>query len=467
MKNIILIGLGPHAKRIYINFIKKYKLNLSLLVDLDINKEEIKTFLKKEKFAYTKVYFVKSEEANNKELTITVKKDLKKLIKENKITYAIISTEPKAHFAYAKFLIKNNISILMDKPITSSLDVLNSISSAKQIKKEYDILLNLYKNHQEKIKFTIQCQRRFHPGYLYIKKILLDTIKKYNIPITYIDIYHSDGMWNMPNEFLSRENHPYKYGYGKLFHSGYHFIDILTWLLECNKYSDKKINNATIYSTVFRPYDFFQTVDNNFYKNYFNTNEFQEILQKPSIVSSFGELDFHSMIDFKMDDKIITHCTLNLMQSGFSKRAWKNLPKDTYKANGRVRHERVNIHVGPILNIQIHSYQSYEVNEKSDILKDDIGGIDHFDIYIFRNTKLIGGKSFEKIKLQDIDDNKDITLENNEKAREKCFYKFFMNEKNESDFIYHQNSILLLSKLCESIANHTNKVNFKWGSYEK
>ena len=467
MENIMLIGLGPHAKKIYIKLIKKYNLNLALLVELDINKELVMHYLKKEGFNNTKTYFLKHTDANLKELNLNVKNDLKKLIKENNITKSIISTEPKAHFAYAKFLIKNNISILMDKPITSPLQVLNSIEAAKQVKKDYDVLLNLYKKHNHNMQFTIQCQRRFHPGYIYIKQLLKEIVKKYNVPITYIDIYHSDGMWNMPNEFLTRENHPYKYGYGKLFHSGYHFIDILTWLMECNDLCDKNITNGTIYSTVFRPKDFFQTIDNNFYKKYLNTNDFQKILDNASMVSSFGELDFHSMIDFKNSDNIITHCSLNLMQSGFSKRAWKDLPVDTYKKNGRVRHERVNIHVGPLLNIQIHSYQSQEEYEKSDILKDEVGGIDHFDIYIFRNTKIIGGRDFQKIRLQELDNNKDSDLGNNEKAREKCFLNFITNKPSDSDLMNHKKSIYMLSKLCESIANKKNRINFKWSRYEK
>ena len=70
---------------------------------------------------------------------------------------------------------------------------------------------------------------------------------------------------------------------------------------------------------------------------------------------NFGEIDFHSIINFKKDDKTITHCTLNLIQSGFSWRSLCYLPKDIYKGNGRVRHERLNIEVGPLMNIQIDS----------------------------------------------------------------------------------------------------------------
>ena len=34
---------------------------------------------------------------------------------------------------------------------------------------------------------------------------------------------------------ILRDNHPYKYGYGKLLHSGYHFVDLISIFLRANK----------------------------------------------------------------------------------------------------------------------------------------------------------------------------------------------------------------------------------------
>ena len=47
--NLMLIGLGPHAKKIYLNFIKIHNLKLKLVVDLDSNSENILNILKEEK----------------------------------------------------------------------------------------------------------------------------------------------------------------------------------------------------------------------------------------------------------------------------------------------------------------------------------------------------------------------------------------------------------------------------------
>ena len=46
MKNICLVGIGPHAKRIYLNYFKKHKINLSLVVELESNCKKTEQYLK-------------------------------------------------------------------------------------------------------------------------------------------------------------------------------------------------------------------------------------------------------------------------------------------------------------------------------------------------------------------------------------------------------------------------------------
>ena len=461
---IILIGLGPHAKRIYMNLFKKYKIKLEILVDLESKRSEIIEYLNKNDFKVTKLFLFDDNTKDNLISPENKANELKKLLKENEIKYAIISTEPKAHFAYTKFFLENSINILLDKPITSPINTNHDINQAKKIKEEYLELCKLYEKQKSKIKCIIQCQRRFHEGFIYVKNLLSTIVKKYNIPITYIDIYHNDGMWVMPNEFLLRENHPYKYGYGKLFHSGYHFIDLLTWLLEVNQLTTgKDINKAEMFVTTYNPNDFLNLLNNDNYKLIFNTDKFKTIfkeIKNNNIYKNYGEIDFHSIINFKQKDKIITNCTLNLMQSGFSKRSWIELPKDIYKGNGRIRHERLNINVGPLLNIQIHSYQAYEINDQDKSLNNNVGSVDHFDIYIFRNSKIIGGKPFELVDIATISDkDKEFFSGYNEKARENCFLSFFNNNNSESDLLKHKNSIELVEKAYETMATN-NKINY-------
>lgn len=466
--NIMLIGLGPHAKRIYIKFLKKYHIKPKLIVDLDSEKDKITHFLAKQGWTDIPLYLISNKDKDNKFLSSKVQEDLSEKIKTYKITHAIISTEPKSHLSYSIFLLKNNINILMDKPITAPTNVINNIAQANKIKSEYDLLCEEYKKQKllnKNLNFSIQCQRRFHKGYIYIKELLSDIIEKYNIPITYIDIYHNDGMWNMPDEFLFRENHPYKYGYGKIFHSGYHFIDLLTWILEVNlKLKDKKINKCSIYSESYKPADFIYNFNNMDYNHLLNTNKFDNIISDSSSFENYGEIDIHSIINFYNNERLITNCSFNLMQSGFSRRSWVELPEDTYKSNGRVRHERLDIHVGPLLNIQVHSYQAYEIKDKEKHSTDAVGDLEHFDIYIFRNTGIIGGKPFEKIKLSELEEDTDNCdfIGYNERARERCFTDFIHNISNDSDLLLHNQSILITKMIYQSLIYGGKKMNFNF-----
>lgn len=104
-------------------------------------------------------------------------------------------------------------------------------------------------------------------------------VSKYNVPISFIGVNHCDGTWNMPNELIHRENHPYKYGYGKIMHSGYHFLDTLTWFLDVNEVSSKKIDTYDVYTTCFRPSDFLHQINIEQYRELFKDKKLYEDYQ--------------------------------------------------------------------------------------------------------------------------------------------------------------------------------------------
>ena len=54
MINIALIGVGPHAKRIYLNYFKKYHINLALVVEIESKKTDTQNYLKSNNFNHTK-----------------------------------------------------------------------------------------------------------------------------------------------------------------------------------------------------------------------------------------------------------------------------------------------------------------------------------------------------------------------------------------------------------------------------
>jgi hypothetical protein len=410
MKNVAIIGLGPHARRIYYPYLErryetKHDVQLKLVVDLDMNKKIIQDYIDSKKLKPEKTVFLGAKSQINPTVIDT---KVRRLLQELKITHVILATEPKAHKIYLEECIRQKIPVLTDKPITAPIGLMpdpkfielqDRFTAAQRVKAD---VIELIKSIEENpgARVLVQAQRRQHKGYELVRERLRGIVKEYEIPITYLQIHHSDGMWNMPNEILIREGHPYKYGYGKLMHSGYHFLDLMYSFLNINLLLEhKRPDHLSIFNQVLRPFDHYEIL---------NETDYTKLLGKRDIrlpsnthgdndYLTYGELDSYSQLQLSRDNKVLTTVQMSLMQSGFSQRAWAELPEDTYKGNGRVRHEFINIHVGPLYSVQVHSYQASEARDDLES-EDVVGGKNHFDVYIFKNSNLLGGKPFERIE---------------------------------------------------------------------
>lgn len=460
--SVALIGLGPHAKRIYLNFFQKYKINLTLLVDLTSKKSNIRKYLDDKGFNKTRIFTIDDSIKDLDHLPKEIFSNLRAICDILEITHIVIATEPKAHNMYLEFALKNNIDVLTDKPITVTKNMTN-FNSINKIRKQYYDIYKLAEHSNALCK--VMCQRQYHKGYEYIKEVLSDVVKKYQIPITYIDIYHCDGNWEMPHDLL-KENHPYKYGYGKLFHSGYHFIDLLSDLIKINNQlpQSKKITKGEIYSNCFTPNDELAVFNVNDYKRIFKSQkipEYYKINTNPKF-NKFGEKNFYGLLKFtNSHNQTITNVDLNLLHYGFSRRGWIE-SRDFYKKNGRIRHERINIQVGTLMNIQIHSYQSKQIEDRSsdNLSEEQVGGLEHFDIDIYRNIDIIGGKPYERITLGNLytDNEKKNMLGYNELARETYLTNFFSRKCEKGDIKDQALAIEILYSCAMGIKNYYNNV---------
>lgn len=468
MKNIILVGLGPHAKRIYYPFLEKYQtshdIRLRLLIDLKSQSINIGEFLRGRTLRPENILYLPDTATvrSGEMLDRSALQALDALIHSKKIDGIIISTEPKAHKIYAEWALRNNIHVLMDKPITAPTNPSTDTRAADQIFSDYLALQNLTKNSSAK--FYVMCQRRRHEGYIFIKNYLEKFVAEFGVPISYIDIYHADGAWSLPHEFF-KENHPYKYGYGKLMHSGYHFIDLFSWIAGINDtLPHAKPDTAKVYATRFTPNDFFHQIGEKAYEKFFDNPTIKEFYTTydRQTYEQFGELDACTLVQLFNGKNVVTTGSINLQQNSFSRRGWFDLPADTYKGNGRVRHERVTIQVSQFLNIQVHSYQSCGVGAEESELG-AIGSQDHFDIFIFRNQKMIGGKAFEKISLgkqmKEANVSDAYYLGHNEKARELTLLNFIEGKNDDSELQHHALTNQLLSTIYKSIACGVQKKN--------
>lgn len=92
------------------------------------------------------------------------------------------------------------------------------------------------KSDKARTHVSVMTTGRYHPIYNEILiKELREHVTKYDAPVTSAHVRVSGGVWNLHREYISREDHPYKYGYGMLMHGAYHYIDVFTQILELNR----------------------------------------------------------------------------------------------------------------------------------------------------------------------------------------------------------------------------------------
>ena len=431
---LALVGCGAHAKRIYLNYMRAYNTEPALIIDVVSKKIEITSLVEDAGWTNTKLIFLNPKDGYSA-FSKQEKATLIKTIKNLNINKAIISTPPEVHTPFATLFLELNIKVLLDKPLSAPRNV--SFGNSSEIIDDLKCLLK----YDVGDNIVVQCQRRRHEGYRYVKKLITDIYREYGIQPHFIDIYHSDGRWDFPDEIPRLTNHPYAFGYGKLMHSGYHFIDLLAYLTNSFDY-----DSFDLFSYKNSPDDFKAQIPDKFYKNMFNIDNKFKFSE-----NGFGEIDSYSLIQLKKNNRSTTTASVNLLHTGFSRRAWGVAKADLYKGNGRLRHERVNIQIGPLMNIQVHSYQSTEINGNQSIKSDSFGGLEHFDIHIFRNSDLIGGEPYEVVSLNEIESLRDFSVGQNEYARYQLVDDFLADKPSDSGVASHVRTNLLLAGIAKSI----------------
>ncbi len=467
MVNLLLVGVGPHSKRIYLPLIKKYKekynITLKIIVDIEKNKKELHEYLKNNSFEVEEYYVNYNI---NKEYHIEKKdfENLYYLVKKYKIDAMILATDPLAHKAYIDFALENGINILMDKPVTTEIDASTNQEQAKKIYKDFEKIVNKYHKAEDSFpNLIVSClsQRRYHPAINKIRAELQRVYERTNCPITSIICEHSDGQWRMPDEILNEKYHGYTNGIGKCSHSGYHFFDIMHWFSEISKDNCKKYDKITCYSSFTRPSDWIIQLNIEDYKkifgNSYNKDKFnfsnEDFIEK---TKEFGEIDAHLNFTFYKNNNKLLNIQFSLLHNGFSRRSWVEAKENLYKGNGRIRQEYFSIHQGPFQSIKYESYQSDQIDNETLMGSGQVGGELHSDVFIFRNSKAIGIDlpPLEQIQFGVVNENglHGYSRGHQEDARGECFKEFIMaingeipKGKLKSSIEAHKGSVALMS----------------------
>lgn len=382
----IIVGLGHHAKRVYLPYLMSANVEIAAIVEIDSKINDTKEFLIEN--GLQDIPIVESPYLKGKYLP----KDLvSRLNAINNVDAIIISTDPQVHMPYSRWAISRKLNILLDKPISTYRNIANDKRISQQLIEDYNELCNAYKNLTDRT-ILIAVQRRYHPGFDIARKLVDEVAEKFKIPVTAINAHHSDGQWRLPSELETMHYHGFTDGNGKLSHSGYHLFDSVSEIIEGSYKSTNKAVDKMIGSAYFtKPEHIIDQLD---YSKIFS----QDVtLNHTPDFEKYGEHDAVISGQFSSGVKTRTLFTISLLHNSVSDRHWIAAHTDLYKKNGRIKHEFLNIHQGPLQNIQIHSFQSKSDHDDPFSEGTGVGTDSHFEIHVFKNTAICGGIPYEVI----------------------------------------------------------------------
>lgn len=302
-----------------------------------------------------------------------------------------------------------------------------------------------------------------HPGIEEAVRIVREVCVKTGCPVTDIHAHHADGQWRLPEEVRTQDHHSYHAGHGKASHSGHHFFDCVYLFWRAGTASGKTADAARVYASFVQPHGLLRQLTRADYTHLFGEDYHRACPHSDEVLDrqfrDFGEVDLNAVITFLNGGVAVGQASLNLLHNSFSRRGWLHPPADLYKGNGRVKHEHHRVHVGPFLTVAIHSYQSKSDHDASDEADLRPGGNNHFELHVFRNTRMIGGQEVEVIPLDQLAgfDRSRLYIEQVKEGVVGEFFRYLADQlpedKLRSPLQDHAVPVRLLAAVYESHAN--------------
>ena len=341
--------------------IKSGHINGYSVIDLNINKEKIKRMLHKNYIKPKHEYYL-NVSPNATEQSLEKFNEFINYIRfeENLPLKVYIGTEAKAHYRYLKYCVENNISSLTEKPLF--IPMKNGKFIPENIMIDFQKILS---NCADYSKHSVMTLGRYHKIYndKFIKPVYIKAMNM-KAPVTSFHFRHNGGVWNLQNDYNTREDHPYKYGYGMLMHGAYHYIDISSQILLINKklFPDKKLS-LKVKSYFASPID--QSIRmSKIYSKKIKDND--PNWAKNNASNNYGETDIVSilrMVD-KNTGRTIMLGSLSMEQTTPSIRNWNQFPPGLYNKNGRVSSCDTEAQLSTLYACQV---QCYDVPNKKEL----------------------------------------------------------------------------------------------------
>jgi predicted dehydrogenase len=422
---LIVAGCGPHFRQIYLQVLAQHRgsVRVVLVVDLQSQEQAVRAAMAAAG-AKPDMFLFLPDEWRGAIPQAELAKRLDCAILGYEADAVLICTEPRAHRAFAEWAMGRRLDIFMDKPISA----FSNMAGQSDLSADFSALRTMQRRAGSR--FVVSCERRQHFGYRYIFDFLRDFMKRDGCSITSVNVHFGAGKSLTEDEYLAIENHPFKYGFGVLLHSGYHYIDLIARLAALNGNGESEPCEPEVASffrrQVSRP----------------STASHPSCLA--GIAGDRGEVDVVAAGFYPGHRDARLTFGLQLLGNTVSARH-AHSPLGASPPPGRLRQEYVAIHLGNACSITVHS-----------------DGFDKLDDYIddrgFRVTIALGEASIDGAKVLTVDQTRLSSMipecpregSLNQHARASMFRKFLVGEDCDSSLESHHNTVVLLQKIYDN-----------------
>ncbi len=431
-RNLIVIGCGPHYQKRYHPVLEEQGAIISLVIDLQEKKTVVLDFFKDKKSKPMKTLFFDDSFRN----TISVDEietAVANRIDLSPVDAVILCTEPKVRKSYALWAFKHRFPLFMDKPPCAFLDT-----------RKMDTLLLDYEEivtsaEKAQVNVVVSCERRAHFGYLWLMDYLRLFTQREQVPVTSIDIHFANGNWVTPIEYVQQEHHPFKYGYGLLLHSGYHYIDLLVSFLSFNDINEVEYSLKLIYTSAEEQ---LTSIGNDSAQRL--SDPHPSLREKYGGLRHSGETDFLLIGQAKKRGQLLSNFSVKLINTSVSKRI-SSTP--SVEAKWRARQEHVIVHIGHLASAHVTCNPLKKFDSQAYPTED-------FTILIMHSPLLVHRKPIIQMTREDLFDMAPFierTASLNQCAREWQLKEFLHGRDGNSSLQSHRNTMHLLNLIYSQI----------------
>lgn len=360
---LIVVGCGPHFKQLYLAVLARYAENLKIVLAIDLQCEErrVREAFSRSRAGPSAYLFLPDSWRVNPQL-VELRAALASRPEAATADAMLICTEPKARKCFILWALDNGIPVFMDKPVTA----FRTYDDVESLQTDFAEILEL--RRRAGVRVVVSCERRMHIGYLYLESFLRQFIERQKVPITFANIHFGGGLWMMPSEYPVVENHPFKYGYGVLLHSGYHYVDLVARLAQLNcSIRDVALELPRVRVNASFPRDVLDAVGGDVYGLFTRDGGPRDIAaNNTASLERFGEVDISAQGSYLAGGRKCFDFSLQLISTTVSARTDDSRRPGAGQTVGRMRQEQVVIHVGHLCSISVQSSSFGKIDPTSE-----------------------------------------------------------------------------------------------------